>query len=123
VRAEPDWPKRVDLGITISSMPPFPGASDRERVTAMSDRISAEDNHTRRRVSVHDSEMSYVTVGGGDPIVFLHGNPTSSYLWRNVIPHVSDLGWCVAPPRLSLGFKVSGASTRHRCKNLKTKKD
>ena len=55
----------------------------------MPDRISAEDNHARRRVNVHDSMMSYVTVGGGDPIVFLHGNPTSSYLWRNVIPHVS----------------------------------
>jgi haloalkane dehalogenase len=57
----------------------------------MPDRVSAEDNHARRRVSVRDSEMSYVTVGSGDPIVFLHGNPTSSYLWRNVIPFVSDL--------------------------------
>jgi haloalkane dehalogenase len=44
----------------------------------MPDRIAAEDNHARRRVSVGDSEMSYVTVGRGDPIVFLHGNPTSS---------------------------------------------
>jgi haloalkane dehalogenase len=46
----------------------------------MPDRISAEDNHSRSRVNVLDSEMSYVTVGNGHPIVFLHGNPTSSYL-------------------------------------------
>jgi haloalkane dehalogenase len=69
----------------------------------MLDRISAEDNHARRRVSVRDSEMSYVTVGSGDPIVFLDGNPTSSYLWRNVIPHVSDLGWCLAPDLIGMG--------------------
>jgi len=65
----------------------------------------------RRRVSVHDSEMSYVTVGGGDPIVFLHGNPTSSYLWRNVIPHVTDLGWCLAPDLIGMG-PVSRLSKR-----------
>jgi haloalkane dehalogenase len=74
----------------------------------MPDRIAAENNHARRRVSVGDSEMSYVTVGRGDPIVFLHGNPTSSYLWRNIIPHVSDLGWCLAPDLVGMGR--SGAS-------------
>jgi haloalkane dehalogenase len=47
--------------------------------------------------------MSHVTVGQGHPIVFLHGNPTSSYLWRNVIPHVSDLGWCLAPDLVGMG--------------------
>jgi haloalkane dehalogenase len=40
--------------------------------------IAAEDNHPRSRVSAIDTEMSYATVGDGDPIVFLHGNPTSS---------------------------------------------
>ena len=66
-------------------------------------KISAEDNHPRSRVNVLDSEMSYVTVGNGHPIVFLHGNPTSSYLWRNVIPHVSNLGWCLAPDLVGMG--------------------
>jgi haloalkane dehalogenase len=47
--------------------------------------------------------MSYVDVGEGDPIVFLHGNPTSSYLWRNVIPHVSDIGRCLAPDLIGMG--------------------
>ena len=46
---------------------------------------SIRDPHPRRRVAVLDTEMSYTDTGEGDPIVFLHGNPTSSYLWRNII--------------------------------------
>jgi len=58
---------------------------------------SHQDNHPRRRIPVHDSEISYVDVGYGRPIVLLHGNPTWSYLWRNIIPHVASLGRCLAP--------------------------
>jgi haloalkane dehalogenase len=47
--------------------------------------------------------MAYYEVGEGDPIVFLHGNPTSSYLWRNVIPHVQHLGRCIAPDMVGMG--------------------
>jgi haloalkane dehalogenase len=47
--------------------------------------------------------MAYVDEGQGDPIVFLHGNPTSSYLWRNVIPHLTDLGRCFAPDLIGMG--------------------
>lgn len=47
--------------------------------------------------------MSYLESGQGDPIVFLHGNPTSSYLWRNILPQVSDLGRCLAPDLLGMG--------------------
>ena len=47
--------------------------------------------------------MAYVEVGEGDPIVFLHGNPTSSYLWRNVIPHLADRGRCIAPDLIGMG--------------------
>ena len=65
--------------------------------------ISAEDPRPRRRRAVLDSEMSYVDVGAGRPIVFLHGNPTSSYLWRNVIPHLSGLGRCLAPDLIGMG--------------------
>jgi len=65
--------------------------------------ISAADPHPRKRCRVLDSEMSYVDMGEGDPIVFLHGNPTSSYLWRNVIPHVADLGRCLAPDMIGMG--------------------
>lgn len=65
--------------------------------------IGANDPHPRKRVRVLDTEMSYVDTGAGDPIVFLHGNPTSSYLWRNVIPHVRDLGRCLAPDLVGMG--------------------
>jgi haloalkane dehalogenase len=47
--------------------------------------------------------MSYVDEGTGDPIIFLHGNPTSSYLWRNIIPHLIGLGRCVAPDLIGMG--------------------
>ena len=69
----------------------------------MSDPIPAADPYPRRRVRVLDSEMAYVDVGAGDPAVFLHGNPTSSYLWRNVIPHVESVGRCLAPDLIGMG--------------------
>jgi len=47
--------------------------------------------------------MAWVENGSGRPIVFLHGNPTSSYLWRNVIPHIEKLGRCIAPDLLGMG--------------------
>jgi haloalkane dehalogenase len=47
--------------------------------------------------------MAYVEAGTGDPIVFLHGNPTSSYLWRNVMPHLEGLGRCIAPDLIGMG--------------------
>ena len=47
--------------------------------------------------------MAYVDVGAGDSIVFLHGNPTSSYLWRNIIPHMQELGRCIAPDLIGMG--------------------
>lgn len=65
--------------------------------------ISVVDPHPRRRVSVLDTEMSYVDTGEGDPVVFLHGNPTSSYLWRNIIPYVSPFARCLAPDLIGMG--------------------
>ncbi|GAC1605072.1 MAG: haloalkane dehalogenase [Myxococcales bacterium] len=65
--------------------------------------ISAADPLPRRRVRVLDSEMAFVDAGAGAPIVFLHGNPTSSYLWRNVIPHLLPLGRCLAPDLIGMG--------------------
>ena len=58
--------------------------------------ISAAFPHQKKRRQVLGSEMAYVEVGEGDPIVLLHGNPTSSYLWRNVLPHLQPLGRCIA---------------------------
>jgi len=59
-------------------------------------------------IPVLDSHMAYVEAGSGDPVVFLHGNPTSSYLWRNVMPHVESLGRCLAPDLIGMG--ASGPS-------------
>jgi haloalkane dehalogenase len=66
-------------------------------------RITPVDPYVRERVAVLDTEMSYVDTGEGDPVVFLHGNPTSSYLWRNVIPHVESHARCLAPDLVGMG--------------------
>ncbi len=65
--------------------------------------IPAIDHYSRRRVQALDVELATVDTGQGDPIVFLHGNPTSSYLWRNVIPHVEGMARCLAPDLLGMG--------------------
>ncbi len=57
----------------------------------------------KKYVQVRGLSMAYYEVGEGDPIVFLHGNPTSSYLWRNIIPHVQHLGRCIAPDLIGMG--------------------
>tara|TARA_R110000850_G_scaffold67188_8_gene149708 strand:- start:1780 stop:2646 length:867 start_codon:yes stop_codon:yes gene_type:complete len=48
-------------------------------------------------------KMAYVELGEGAPILFLHGNPTSSYLWRDVMPQVQSLGRCIAPDLIGMG--------------------
>jgi haloalkane dehalogenase len=65
--------------------------------------ISPGDPHPRKRIAALDTDISYVDTGQGDPIVFLHGNPTSSYLWRNIIPYCSSLGRCLAPDLVGMG--------------------
>ncbi len=65
--------------------------------------ITATDPHPRRRIRVLDTELAYVDTGAGDPVVFVHGNPTSSYLWRNVIPHVAPVARCLAPDLVGMG--------------------
>lgn len=65
--------------------------------------ISPADPYERRRVVVLGTEIAYVDAGEGDPVVFLHGNPTSSYLWRNVIPCVEPHARCLAPDLVGMG--------------------
>ena len=65
--------------------------------------ISAALPYQKQRRPVLGREMAYVEVGQGDPIVLLHGNPTSSYLWRNVLPHLQPLGRCIAPDLIGMG--------------------
>jgi haloalkane dehalogenase len=69
----------------------------------MTNMISAAFPYQKQRRRVLGREMAYVEVGQGDPIVLLHGNPTSSYLWRNVLPHLQPLGRCIAPDLIGMG--------------------
>nr|AHA54048.1 haloalkane dehalogenase [uncultured bacterium] len=57
----------------------------------------------KKTVNIAGRHMTYSEMGEGDPIVFLHGNPTSSYLWRNVMPHLADQGRCIAPDLIGMG--------------------
>jgi haloalkane dehalogenase len=65
--------------------------------------ISADFPYKSNFIKVHGSRIHYVDEGVGSPILFLHGNPTSSYLWRNIIPHVMPLGRCLAPDLIGMG--------------------
>lgn len=69
----------------------------------MNKSISADYPFESNYISIKGSKIHYVDVGEGDPILFLHGNPTSSYLWRNIIPYLSGQGRCIAPDLIGMG--------------------
>ena len=58
---------------------------------------------TKAFATVDGKQMAYHDSGEGDPVVFLHGNPTSSYLWRNVVPHVRGSARCIVPDLIGMG--------------------
>jgi haloalkane dehalogenase len=76
--------------------------------------VSSIDQYERRRLTVLDTDIAYVDVGDGDPVVLLHGNPTSSYLWRNVIPHLRRSGRCLAPDLIGMGRSGKASGGRYR---------
>ena len=81
--------------------------------------ISPHDPHPRQRADVGGVEMAYVDTGaaqGGsnDAVAFLHGNPTSSYLWRNIIPHVPSAARCLAPDLMGMGESDSTPDGSYR---------
>lgn len=66
--------------------------------------ISPEFPFAKKTVEVEGSTIAYVDEGSGQPVLFLHGNPTSSYLWRNIIPYVVAAGYrAVAPDLIGMG--------------------
>ena len=65
--------------------------------------ISADFPYAPHYVDVHGSQIHYIEEGSGDPILFLHGNPGSSYVWRNIIPHVQGHGRCIAMDLIGMG--------------------
>ena len=76
--------------------------------------ISTEEASYRKHVAVLDSTIAYVDVGEGDPIVFLHGNPTPSYLWRNIIPYLLPYGRCLAPDYVGMGNSGAAPNGSYR---------
>ena len=73
--------------------------------------ISAAFPYQKQSLDVFGLPMAYVDIGAGDPIVLLHGNPTSSYIWRNIIPHLEGRGRCIAPDLIGMGdsAKLAGS--------------
>ncbi len=65
--------------------------------------ISSDFPFKSNYIEIHGSRIHYIDEGEGDPVLFLHGNPTSSYLWRNIIPHVTSSGRCIAPDLIGMG--------------------
>ena len=59
--------------------------------------------HDKQTITVNGKRMAYVEMGAGDPIVFQHGNPTSSYLWRNIMPELANRGRCIAVDLIGMG--------------------
>lgn len=59
--------------------------------------------YPKRFIDVDGKKIAYVEMGEGSPIVFQHGNPTSSYLWRNIMPHLADQGRCIAIDLIGMG--------------------
>ena len=65
--------------------------------------ISADFPFESKFIDILGSKIHYIDEGSGDPILFLHGNPTSSYLWRNIIPYLLPHGRCIAPDLIGMG--------------------
>lgn len=65
--------------------------------------ISAEFPYEHKFVKVRGDRMAYVEAGAGNPVLFIHGNPTSSYLWRNILPYVETRGRVVAIDLIGMG--------------------
>ena len=59
--------------------------------------------HDKKYLNINGKRMAYVEMGEGDPIVFQHGNPTSSYLWRNIMPELASKGRCIAVDLIGMG--------------------
>ena len=57
----------------------------------------------KKYIDVLGKQVAYVEMGEGDPIIFQHGNPTSSYLWRNIMPQLQSLGRCIAMDLIGMG--------------------
>ena len=114
---DPQWTRRAVAGFVLaglsSTVTGFIGAA-RAQAIATSVEPDGPDHLLRRRVKVLDTEISYVDVGQGEPVVFLHGNPTWSYQWRNIIPYISSIRRCLAPDLVGTGWSGKSPSKAYR---------
>lgn len=97
-------------GAALALIPALPAAAQQTEKSLGSDPaapygvpIGSAFPFQKKEMPVLDSSIAYVDEGEGRPVVFLHGNPTSSYLWRNIIPHVSDGYRTIAPDLIGMG--------------------
>jgi haloalkane dehalogenase len=84
-------------------------------------KISSE-KLSKKFIKVFDKKIAYHEAGEGDPIIFQHGNPTSSYLWRNIIPHLSKQGRCIAIDLIGMGDSDKLSSPQKDSYDFKTHK-
>jgi len=77
--------------------------------------ISSKTTYTHKFIEILGSKMAYIDVGEGDPILFLHGQPTSSYLWRNIMPHLEGQGRLIALSLLRRIRQKDGSKKHHTC--------
>ena len=65
--------------------------------------MTSSETLEKKTIEVLGKRMAYVETGAGNPVVFQHGNPTSSYLWRNIMPHMAPVGRCIAIDLIGMG--------------------
>ncbi len=76
--------------------------------------LSTNNPTHRKTLPILDSHIAYIDEGTGNPILFLHGNPTSSYLWRNIMPHCTDVGRILAPDLIGMGHSGNNPANTYR---------
>ena len=81
--------------------------------------LSAKPFAAKKFATVNGRRMAYIDEGAGDAIVFQHGNPTSSYLWRNVMPHCAGLGRLIACDLIGMGDSRQAAGLRAAALHLR----
>jgi haloalkane dehalogenase len=116
-RKEVQWTRRAFGGLILAGLSSA-GAGVMNAARGDTVVITVEpdgpDHLPRRRVKVLDTEISYVDVGEGEPVVFLHGNPTWSYQWRNIIPSISSIRRCLAPDLVGMGWSGKSPTKAYR---------
>src|SRR5260370_6284953 len=114
---EVQWTRRAFGGLVLAALSSAgAGVMNVARGDTVITTVEADgpDHLPRRRVKVLDTEISYVDVGEGEPVVFLHGNPTWSYQWRNIIPYISPIRRCLAPDLVGMGWSCKSPTKDYR---------